>query len=68
MYRPYGAQNDGGAYMYRGLSAEPTAYHTPTAKIYRPKGGFIEAAKNNFLKDRTRPQFSRDATGITRII
>ena len=25
-------------------------------------------AKNNFLKDRTRPQFSRDATGITRIV
>jgi hypothetical protein len=43
---PYGggAQNDGEPSVYRG--------HTPTAKICRPpKGGFIEAAKNNFLKD-----------------
>ena len=57
---PTGLKNDGKPSVYRGLS--------PTAKIYRPKGGFIEAAKNNFLKDRTRPQFSCDATGITRIV
>lgn len=60
MYRPDGAQNDGEPSVYRGLM--------PTAKICRPpKGGFIESAKNNFLKDRKRPQFSHDATGITRI-
>lgn len=40
-----------GTSVYRGL--------TPTAKICRPpKGGFIESAKNNFLKDRKRSQIA----------
>lgn len=40
-----------GTSVYRGL--------TPTAKICRPpKGGFIESAINNFIKDRKRSQIA----------
>ena len=55
---PMGLKTMGEPSVYRGLSAEPTAYHTPTAKIYRPPMGLYRISKNNFLKDRKRPQFA----------